>query len=115
MHFIEETCDRVAVINKGKIVTVEKVKELKALFGGVDTVTYTMEMTRDSLGSLEALCESLSLVDGVEQAKLMGSDKIEIQIQKNRLDSVNQILQIVMDQGYGIVSFLGQKLDWKRR
>ena len=105
MHLIEETCDRVAVISKGRIVTVEKVKELKTLFGGVDTVTYTMEVKPDPLGSPEALCESLDLVGGVEQAKPICPGKIEIQIQKDRLDSVNQILQTVMDQGYGVLSF----------
>ena len=105
MHFTEGTCDRVAVINKGRIVTMRKVRELMALFGGVSTVTYTMEMTSDPLRSLEALCESLSLVDGVEEAKPMGRDKVEIQVQENRLDSVNQILQTAMDQKCGIVSF----------
>jgi len=105
MHLIEETCDRVAVISKGRIVTVEKVKELKTLFGGVDTVTYTMEVKSDPLGSPEALCESLDPVGGVEQAKPIGPGTIEVQIQKDRLDSVNQILQTVMDQGYGVLSF----------
>jgi len=105
MHFIEETCDRVAVINKGRIVTVRKVKELKALFGGVDTIAYTLEVTTDSIGRQEALCENLRLVDGVEQAKPMGAGKIEVQVRKNRLDSVNRILQTVMDQKCGVVSF----------
>ncbi len=49
-------------------------------------------------------------MDGVEHAKQTGSDKVEIQIRKNCLDSVNEILQKAMGQGYGIVSFARTEL-----
>jgi ABC-2 type transport system ATP-binding protein len=103
MHFIEETCDRVAVINKGRIVKTGKIAELKLLFGGFDTIAYTMEIAHDSRGSLEVLAENLSLIKGVEKAKPMGTEKIEIHIEKNCLESVNRILQMAMDQGYTVL------------
>ncbi|MFB0504897.1 MAG: ABC transporter ATP-binding protein [Candidatus Bathyarchaeia archaeon] len=104
MHLIEETCDRVAVINKGRIAMVKRVSELKYLFEDLGTMTYTMQIAKDSSKDAEALAGMLRLVDGVERAKSVGPEKVEICIERNRTESINRILQAAMDQGYMIVS-----------
>lgn len=104
MHLIEETCDRVAIINKGKIVMVKRIDELKSLSVGLETLTYTMEIANKSVKSAEDLAKSVKLIDGVNQAKPISPDKIEISIEKNHTESINQILQTAMDQGCKILS-----------
>jgi ABC-2 type transport system ATP-binding protein len=104
MHFIEETCERVAVINKGRIAMVKKVSELKHLFEDLGTVPYNMQIAQDSSKDTEALARRLRLVDGVEKTKSMGPEKIEICIERSCTGSINEILQTAMDHGYKIVS-----------
>jgi len=89
MHFIEETCGRVAVINKGRIAMVKRVSELKHLFEDLGTVTYVMQIAQDSSKDTEALAGRLRLVDGVEKVKSISAEKIEICIERSRTDSIN--------------------------
>lgn len=104
MHLIEETCDRVAIINKGRIVKVGRVSELKSLFRGFQTIAYTMEVDLSSLSSTEALARRLRGIEGVDHTKPMGRNKIEIRIKESYTEAINQILQVTIDQGYRILS-----------
>ncbi|MEM0287931.1 MAG: ABC transporter ATP-binding protein [Nitrososphaerota archaeon] len=68
-HILEEAdyiCDRIAVINKGKIVAIDRSKNLKELFGGIRTVDIRVDP--DDLGFVLAemrKLDSLSVnVDG---------------------------------------------------
>jgi len=110
MRLVEETCDRVAIIDKGRIVKVGTVDELKSLFRSLESVPYTLEVASDPAGSFDKLSQEIASIEGVEEAKLMNPIRLEIHIRKDRLDALNNIIGIVMDRGYTVTG-LTQKED----
>lgn len=60
--------------------------------------------------NVEALAKKMRLIDGVDQVKPTGSDKIEICIKKNSNESINQILQTTTDQRCRILSLAQREI-----
>lgn len=104
MHLVEETCDRVAIIDKGRIVKVGTVDELKSLFRSLETVSYEIQVAHDRTASLNKLTEEIANIEGVEQVTLRGPAKLEVQVRKDRPDTLNRILRMVIDRGYVITA-----------
>lgn len=104
LHLIEETCDRVAIINKGKIIKVGTVDELKSLFKSMKITSYTLEVAHDPKGGFKTLAEEILRIEGVAGVKPLSSTKLEVRIRNERLDSLNQIIGMAMDKGYTITA-----------
>ena len=66
-HILEEAeylCDRVAIINKGKIIAVDTPKKLKERFGGLQTVEAVVEGD-----NIQTLVRDLENITGVSEVK----------------------------------------------
>jgi len=70
---VEYLCNRVAIINNGKIVAVETPKDLKEKFGGLQTVEAIVEGD-----NLEPLLRDLRSVDGVSEVRVDEGQTIKI-------------------------------------
>ncbi len=70
---VEYLCNRVAIINNGKIVAVETPKDLKEKFGGLQTVEAIVEGD-----NLEPLLRDLRSVDGVSEIRVDEGQTIKI-------------------------------------
>ncbi len=70
---VEYLCNRVAIINNGKIVAVETPKDLKEKFGGLQTVEAIVEGD-----NLEPLVGELRSVDGVSEVRVDEGQTIKI-------------------------------------
>lgn len=104
MHLVEETCDRIAIINKGRVVKVGTVEELKSLFRALDILSYTLEVARDPVKSLDGLVESVTHIEGVEEAKVVDASKLEIRVRNEKRGCLNQILARAMEEGYTVTA-----------
>lgn len=104
MHLIEETCSRIAVIDKGRIVAVKTVDGLKSLFKGLETLTYIMEVAYGTKRRMVALANKLGRLDGVDHVKPTASDKVEICVKRNSLGAINNVLHTAIEEGYNVLS-----------
>lgn len=75
-HIMEEAeylCDRVGVINKGKIVAIESPRRLKEKFGGLQTLEASVDGADQTM-----LMKELRFVDGVTDVGVNGGGMISI-------------------------------------
>ena len=75
-HIMEEAeylCDKVAVINKGKVVAIESPRMLKEKFGGLQTLEAMVEG-----GDQAGLVKELRVVDGVSEVAASVSGMITV-------------------------------------
>ena len=111
MHLIEETCDRIAVIDKGRIVKVGTVEELKSLFKSMKTSSYTLEVAHDQIRGLNRLAEEILHVDGVEEAKPLDLTKLKVGVTRDKPDAVNQILKTALEHGYHVTALTEEEIS----
>jgi len=104
MRLVEETCDRIAIINKGKIVRVGTVDELKTIFSSMNTASYAIEIFPHPERGIDRLADEILRIEGVEGAKPSGLTRLEVTIRKDRLDALNQILSIALQKGFSITA-----------
>jgi ABC-2 type transport system ATP-binding protein len=76
----QQLCDRILIINKGKIVAEDTPENLQASLSGVRSVQMTLT------GAADKAVEILSGVAGVEQVILQGEDKIQVQYDASKED-----------------------------
>jgi len=100
-HILDEAeylCDRVAIINRGKIVAVETPKKLKERFGGLQTVEALVDG-----GDLERLRKELSSVSGV--SKVWAEDGRVIKVETSNPGEIFKIIASQVERmGLRIVS-----------
>ena len=92
-HYMEEAerlCDRIGIIDEGKIVAEGDRRELIGLVGGSDTVTL-------KVAAADGCAERVAAIDGVDSAKLEGDELIIIAHHAGSL--LSEILVAVRDAG----------------
>ncbi|GAA2695035.1 MULTISPECIES: ABC transporter ATP-binding protein [Nonomuraea] len=72
MEEVERVCDRVAIIDHGRIVADGTRRELVSLVGGADTVELVLD------GDVEAACAKLRAVEGVAEAVRTGAASVRL-------------------------------------
>jgi len=104
MRLIEETCDRIALINKGRIVVVKGVEELRHLFAGVRGTIYELELAGDGPQEAARLAEDLGGVNGVKEARVLDAVKVEVRMDLGGAETVNGVLRVALEGGYSVLS-----------
>jgi len=89
MRLVEETCDRIAIINKGKIVRIGTIEELKTIFSSMNTASYAIEIVHHPERGIDRFTDELLRIEGVEGARTSGLTKLEVTIRKDRLATLN--------------------------
>lgn len=90
----EYLCDRIAVINRGKILAVDSPEQLKNTFGKQKTIKIRLQERREGLSEL---------VHGIPDCKIDPATGTDIIIHSNRSEIVlSQILQILIENNMAV-------------
>lgn len=107
-HILPEvtaTCDRIIVINKGKIVAQDNIERLSTRMkqGGV---LFHMQVKTPSESGLSALRS----ISGVKSATAEGNT-ISIELQSTEQEIRDQLVEIAVREKMGVLEFTGEKLS----
>lgn len=97
MRLVEATCDRVAIINKGRIVAVTTVEELKSLVPGEARDAYVLEVDQVSASRLGELASKLDGL-GVEWHRVEGR-RLVFGVEGGSLEVANEVLRAAVGMG----------------
>lgn len=98
---VEATCNRVLIINKGKIVASGSPHELQAKIGGKNVINLKVE------GTPSEITQKLKNLKGVEEVREVGKDEennldLEITCDKD-MDLRKDIINFVLNNGYQLL------------
>ncbi|MFN7684856.1 MAG: ABC transporter ATP-binding protein [Oligoflexia bacterium] len=104
---VQATCDRVIVINQGKIVAQDKLEQLSARL--TQGKVYSLMARHRSAGALEALRS----LPGVKSVALSpeAQDRVTIEIRPEASDIRDQIIETAVKQQMGVLEFFAEKLS----
>ena len=109
LRLVEETCDRVAIINKGRIVTIKPVSELKDLVPKNVRNSYILEIDSRFVNKLINLLPKLKELD-IEWHKV-DNCKLEFLVKDGSLEVANDVLKIVVNSGILVRSFRRREIN----
>ncbi len=109
LRLVEETCDRVAIINKGKIVAIKPVNELKNLVPSNIRNSYVLEVDPKSISRLNDLVPKLKELD-VEWYQV-GNHKLEFLVKDCSLEVANEVLKMAINNNVLVHSFHKKEID----
>jgi len=109
MRLVEETCDRVALINKGRIIAVKPVEELKRLVPKGSRNVYVIKVNELSGSKLEKCTDVLKMFD-LEWFRVERR-RIEFQVKEESIEAANEVLKTVLSLGVLVESFGRREID----
>ena len=109
LRLVEGTCDRVAIINKGEIVAIKPVNELKNLVPNNIRNSYVLEVDPKSIDRLNDLVSKLKELD-VEWYQV-DNHKLEFLVKDGSLEVANEVLKMAINNGILVHSFHKKEID----
>jgi len=109
LKFVEETCDRVAIINRGRIVTIKSIEELKTLVPNTIKDSYVLEFDKRSITKLNDFIPKLRELD-VEWYQV-DDHKLEFLVKGGSLEIANEVLRTAISCGLLVCSFHRKEVD----
>ncbi len=103
-HYLEEAdalCDRVAIIDKGKIMALDKPGALKSEIGG-DLITLTF--SENTTGSIKDFLEAIKKKEGVKSVSEMKNGIYSIVVEKNGDKMIPELFALASEFKVGINS-----------
>ncbi len=110
MKLVEETCDKVAVINKGRVIAVKGVEELKSLMPLTSRQRFRIEFTGTPEDRIEEFVKNIRALSGVEWVEKKNS-RVEYIVSEDEVEVANEILKLALNNGLKIASFTRAELD----
>jgi len=110
MKLVEETCDRVAIINKGKIVTIKSVDELKTLIPGNSNHIFTLKVNACSKNLFEDFVRNVKKMDDID---IVNKNRfvIDFSVKTGDIDTANKVLELALKHRLKIVLFNRRGMD----
>ena len=107
-HILPEvtaTCQRIIVINKGKIVAQDTIERLTTRMS--QGVLFHMEVKNASSSGISAI----QSVSGVKSVNQEGPGKLMIEINPDQAELRDQIVEVAVREKMGVLAFAGEKLS----
>jgi len=95
---VQQLCDRVLIINKGKIVAEDSPEQLQARLRGAQRVAVRVR------GDAAELSGKVAQIEGVIQTTLLGDDRFEFETEP-ALDVRPDVARLIVQSGYDLLEF----------